>query len=134
LLTLRRVYQVPSITPRTSHLTPHTSHIGAGAILVDQGLVVASTWVQSVLLPHVLLGRPEAAGGFRQLPVPPPASLHVNRRVEAKSKPKHRADLILFMFRRLGLEIALRSCDDELLAKGIGTSGATKRVSQRNKR
>lgn len=77
----------------TSRLTPHTPtppHNGAGAILVDQGLVVASTWVQSVLLPHVLLGRAEAGGGFRQLAVSPPASLHVNRRVEAKSKPKHR--------------------------------------------
>jgi len=60
------------LTPYTSHLTPHTSHIGAGAILVDQGLVVASTWVQSVLPPpRPLPGGPRRPGGFRQPPGPP---------------------------------------------------------------
>ncbi len=119
------------LTSHTSHLTPHTSRIGAGAILIDQGLVVASTWVQSLLLLHVLLGRAEAGGDFRQLAA---TSLHVNRQVEVKTNPKHRLYLNLFVFRRLGLEIALRSCDDELLAKGMGRAGAARRVLQRNKR
>ncbi len=46
-------------------------------MLVDQGLVVASIWVKSVLLPHILLDR----GGGSDIAAAPTASLHVNRRV-----------------------------------------------------
>ncbi len=73
-------------TRHAPHVTIHTSHI-AGAILVDQGLVVASTWVRSVLLPHILLQR---SGGdssdahvdhARAIVAPSPPALHVNRSV-----------------------------------------------------
>jgi hypothetical protein len=47
-----------------------------GAILVDQGLVVASTWVKAVLLPHILLDSGGSAVAAAQAP-----KLHVNRRV-----------------------------------------------------
>ena len=46
-------------------------------MLVDQGLVVASVWVKSVLLPHILLDR----GGGSDIAAAPTSSLHVNRRV-----------------------------------------------------
>ncbi len=46
-------------------------------MLVDQGLVVASIWVKSVLLPHILLDR----GGGSDITAAPTSSLHVNRRV-----------------------------------------------------
>ena len=72
----QRVCQVSTVAVHTSHVTRHTYNAVTGAILVDQGLVVASTWVKAVLLPHILLDSGGSAVAAAQAP-----KLHVNRRV-----------------------------------------------------
>ncbi len=98
---------------------------------MDQGLVVASTWVKAVLLPHILLDSCSGAVAAAQAP-----KLHVNRRVtpaaaiHKESQPSFGV-ISHVVYRRLGLEMALRSCEGELFGKGRGDGAGT---PPRNKR
>ena len=166
MLTLRRVCQVPSITPHTSHPTPliphptphiphptshtphptphtphhtphtphHTPHTTAQGPSSSTKALLSPRHGCKVCFCHTSssegLRRAAASGSWLFPPLPLCTSTGEWRR----NLSRNTVDLTLFIFRRLGLEIALRSCDDELLAKGTGRAGATKHVLQRNKR